>query len=166
MVLYFGFINRRIKVDLWAHQATGRTKFQLPARANLKGPFCRKSSFLKWVDDRPRRQQQLTSDQISFIQRDIHQTEHSIHTTINRTSYSNFWVHSIEAIMAGSKRMSAEEKRKVILGIYHKTKEVYTEKEICALATKAGVNSGTWVKSSSSTMNSNVNVGGSWCPIC
>jgi hypothetical protein len=39
--------------------------------------------------------------------------------------------------------MSAEEKRKVILDLYHKTKEVYTEKEICALATKAGVNSGT-----------------------
>lgn len=39
--------------------------------------------------------------------------------------------------------MSQEEKRKTILDIYHKTKEVYTEKEICALATKAGVNSGT-----------------------
>ena len=45
--------------------------------------------------------------------------------------------------MAGSKRMSAEEKRQVILGIYHKTKEVYTEKEIIALATKAGVNANT-----------------------
>jgi len=39
--------------------------------------------------------------------------------------------------------MSAEEKRKVVLGVYHKTKEVYTEKEILALATKAGVNAGT-----------------------
>lgn len=39
--------------------------------------------------------------------------------------------------------MSAEEKRKVILDIYHKSKEVYTEKDICALATKAGVNAGT-----------------------
>jgi len=39
--------------------------------------------------------------------------------------------------------MSAEEKRKVVLGIYHKTKEVYTEKEILALATKAGVNANT-----------------------
>jgi len=47
--------------------------------------------------------------------------------------------------MAGSKRMSAEEKRKTILEIYHKTKEVYTEKEIVTLATKAGVNSNTYV---------------------
>ena len=39
--------------------------------------------------------------------------------------------------------MSAEEKRKCILGIYHKTKLVYTEKEIIALATKAGVNQNT-----------------------
>eukprot|EP00934_Nitzschia_sp_Nitz4_P007538 Nitzschia sp. Nitz4//scaffold190_size42200//5749//6586//NITZ4_007385-RA/size42200-snap-gene-0.85-mRNA-1//-1//CDS//3329540123//7528//frame0 len=42
--------------------------------------------------------------------------------------------------MAGAKRMSAEEKRKVILGIYHKTQSVYTEKEILALVAKAGVN--------------------------
>ena len=39
--------------------------------------------------------------------------------------------------------MSAEEKRKAILNIYHKTKQVYTEKEIIALATKAGVNQNT-----------------------
>jgi len=39
--------------------------------------------------------------------------------------------------------MSQEEKRKTILDVYHKTKEVFTEKEICALATKAGVNAGT-----------------------
>eukprot|EP00957_Ditylum_brightwellii_P110959 8462377-Ditylum_brightwellii.AAC.1 len=45
--------------------------------------------------------------------------------------------------MAGSKRMSAEEKRQVVLGIYHKTKSVYTEKEILSLATKAGVNANT-----------------------
>ena len=45
--------------------------------------------------------------------------------------------------MAGSKRMSAEEKRQVVLGIYHKTKDVYTEKEILALAAKAGVNANT-----------------------
>eukprot|EP00566_Odontella_aurita_P023713 CAMPEP_0113547546 /NCGR_PEP_ID=MMETSP0015_2-20120614/12417_1 /TAXON_ID=2838 /ORGANISM="Odontella" /LENGTH=210 /DNA_ID=CAMNT_0000448115 /DNA_START=60 /DNA_END=692 /DNA_ORIENTATION=- /assembly_acc=CAM_ASM_000160 len=45
--------------------------------------------------------------------------------------------------MAGSKRMSAEEKRQVVLGIYHKTKQVYTEKEILALAAKAGVNANT-----------------------
>ncbi|KAL7468505.1 hypothetical protein ACHAXS_008731 [Conticribra weissflogii] len=43
--------------------------------------------------------------------------------------------------MAGaSKRMSAEEKRQTILAIYHKSKEVYTEKEIISLASKAGVN--------------------------
>jgi len=40
--------------------------------------------------------------------------------------------------MAGSKRMSKEEKRQAVLGIYHKTKQVYTEKEIIALATKEG----------------------------
>ena len=45
--------------------------------------------------------------------------------------------------MAGSKRMSAEEKRQAILGIYHQTKQVYTEKEILALASKAGVNANT-----------------------
>jgi len=39
--------------------------------------------------------------------------------------------------------MSAEEKRKTILGIYQTTKEVYTEKEIIALASKAGVNENT-----------------------
>jgi hypothetical protein len=42
-----------------------------------------------------------------------------------------------------AKRMSMEEKRKVMLGIYHTTKSVYTEKEILSLATKSGVNSGT-----------------------
>lgn len=42
--------------------------------------------------------------------------------------------------MGGTKRMSTEEKRKVILDIYHKSKDVYTEKEIISLATKAGVN--------------------------
>ncbi|KAL7539200.1 hypothetical protein ACHAXR_009098 [Thalassiosira sp. AJA248-18] len=40
---------------------------------------------------------------------------------------------------AKTKRMSQEEKRQAILGIYHSTKEVYTEKEITALAAKAGV---------------------------
>lgn len=39
--------------------------------------------------------------------------------------------------------MSAEEKRNAILAIYHKTKLVYTEKEIIALATKAGVSQNT-----------------------
>jgi hypothetical protein len=45
--------------------------------------------------------------------------------------------------MAGAKRMSAEEKRQVILGIYHKSKQVFTEKEILTLAAKAGVNGNT-----------------------
>lgn len=45
--------------------------------------------------------------------------------------------------MGGTKRMSAEEKRAAILNIYHKTKQVYTEKEIIALAAKAGVNQNT-----------------------
>jgi hypothetical protein len=31
---------------------------------------------------------------------------------------------------ATTKRMSADEKRKVVLGIYHETKAVYTEKEV------------------------------------
>jgi hypothetical protein len=38
--------------------------------------------------------------------------------------------------------MSAEEKRKAMLDIYHSTKAVYTEKEILALAVKAGITSG------------------------
>lgn len=42
--------------------------------------------------------------------------------------------------MPATKRMSQEEKRKAILDIYHTTKEIYTEKEIIALAAKAGVN--------------------------
>ena len=41
--------------------------------------------------------------------------------------------------MGGTKRMSKDEKCNTILGIYHKTKSVYTEKEIIALATKEGV---------------------------
>eukprot|EP00550_Attheya_septentrionalis_P002520 CAMPEP_0198286086 /NCGR_PEP_ID=MMETSP1449-20131203/5245_1 /TAXON_ID=420275 /ORGANISM="Attheya septentrionalis, Strain CCMP2084" /LENGTH=210 /DNA_ID=CAMNT_0043983717 /DNA_START=56 /DNA_END=688 /DNA_ORIENTATION=+ len=45
--------------------------------------------------------------------------------------------------MAPGKRMSAEEKRKVVLGIYHTTKQVYIEKEILSLASKAGVNGNT-----------------------
>lgn len=45
--------------------------------------------------------------------------------------------------MAPTKRMSADEKRQVILGIYHQTKAVYTEKEIIVLASKAGVTQNT-----------------------
>jgi pyruvate/2-oxoglutarate dehydrogenase complex dihydrolipoamide dehydrogenase (E3) component len=50
-----------------------------------------------------------------------------------------------QTTMASNKtvRMSADEKRRAILGVYHRTKEVYTEKEIIALATKAGVNQNT-----------------------
>lgn len=40
-------------------------------------------------------------------------------------------------------RMSMDEKRRTILDIYHRTKEVYTEKEIIILASKAGVNQNT-----------------------
>jgi hypothetical protein len=45
--------------------------------------------------------------------------------------------------MAPSKRMSADDKKKIILDIYHKTKQAFTEKEIVALAAKAGVNANT-----------------------
>ena len=38
-----------------------------------------------------------------------------------------------------AKRMNQEEKRTVILNIYHATKDVFTEKEILSLASKAGV---------------------------
>eukprot|EP00957_Ditylum_brightwellii_P143715 10949263-Ditylum_brightwellii.AAC.1 len=37
----------------------------------------------------------------------------------------------------------APEKRQVTLDIYHKTKSVYTEKEILSLATKADINANT-----------------------
>jgi hypothetical protein len=50
--------------------------------------------------------------------------------------------------MVGSgatKRMSADEKRKVMIDIYHKSKSVFTEKEILTLASKAGVNANTYV---------------------
>lgn len=43
----------------------------------------------------------------------------------------------------GAKRMSKDEKRKAVLDIYHTTKQVYTEKEILSLASKAGVNANT-----------------------
>ncbi|OEU22823.1 meiotic nuclear division protein 1 [Fragilariopsis cylindrus CCMP1102] len=42
--------------------------------------------------------------------------------------------------MGGTKRMNVEEKRKVIMGIYHKDQQVYTEKEILSVVAKAGVN--------------------------
>jgi len=45
-----------------------------------------------------------------------------------------------------TKRMSKDEKRKAILRqVYHSGKSVYTEKEVIALATKAGVTSNTYV---------------------
>jgi hypothetical protein len=40
--------------------------------------------------------------------------------------------------------MSAEEKRKVVLDLYHGSKTVYTEKEILSAAAKAGVNANTY----------------------
>ncbi|KAI2513634.1 hypothetical protein MHU86_774 [Fragilaria crotonensis] len=43
----------------------------------------------------------------------------------------------------GAKRMSKDEKRKAVLDIYHTTKQVFTEKEILSLASKAGVNANT-----------------------
>lgn len=49
--------------------------------------------------------------------------------------------------------MSAEEKRKAILDIYHSTKEVFTEKEIVSLASKAGVNANTIVDINSSLVD-------------
>lgn len=45
--------------------------------------------------------------------------------------------------MVTSKRMSTDEKKKVVLEIYHSSKAVYTEKEILTLAAKAGVNANT-----------------------
>ncbi|KAI2499173.1 hypothetical protein MHU86_15325 [Fragilaria crotonensis] len=42
----------------------------------------------------------------------------------------------------GAKRMSKDE-RKAVLDIYHTTKQVFTEKEILSLASKAGVNANT-----------------------
>ncbi|KAL3940107.1 MAG: hypothetical protein SGBAC_005291 [Bacillariaceae sp.] len=45
--------------------------------------------------------------------------------------------------MGGTKRMSKDEKRNVILGLYHKTQQVYTEKEIITLAAKEGINTQT-----------------------
>jgi len=45
-----------------------------------------------------------------------------------------------------TKRMSLEDKRNTLLGIYHETKQVYTEKEIVALGTKAGILTNTIVE--------------------
>mmetsp|Transcript_55425 Transcript_55425/g.134592 ORF Transcript_55425/g.134592 Transcript_55425/m.134592 type:complete len:238 (-) Transcript_55425:312-1025(-) len=44
--------------------------------------------------------------------------------------------------MGGTKRMSVEEKKKVILNIFHTEQQVYLEKEITTLAEKAGVSRG------------------------
>ena len=65
-------------------------------------------------------------------------------TLTTSTLQANKVVSTSKAIMAGStKRMSAEEKRQTILKIYHQSKEVFTEKEIVVLASKAGVNANT-----------------------
>ena len=55
-----------------------------------------------------------------------------------------------------TKRMSADEKRKVILGIYHASKDVYTEKEIVSLATKAGVNANSIIDINQSLCDDNL----------
>ncbi|KAL7551373.1 hypothetical protein ACHAWF_014572 [Thalassiosira exigua] len=52
-------------------------------------------------------------------------------------------ITNLEKELRLTKRMSLEEKRQAVLGVYHRTKEVYTEKEIVALAAKAGVNQNT-----------------------
>lgn len=51
--------------------------------------------------------------------------------------------------------MSADEKRKVVLQIYHTTQSVYTEKEILTLASKAGVNANTYVPNACNAMQCN-----------
>lgn len=58
--------------------------------------------------------------------------------------------------MAGAKRMSQEEKRKAVLEIYHTTKQVYTEKEIIVLASKAGVNANTIVDINQALVDDNL----------
>ncbi len=55
-----------------------------------------------------------------------------------------------------TKRMSAEEKRKAILAIYHTSKDVYTEKEIVSLATKAGVNANSIIDVNQSLCDDNL----------
>mmetsp|Transcript_1605 Transcript_1605/g.2038 ORF Transcript_1605/g.2038 Transcript_1605/m.2038 type:complete len:222 (+) Transcript_1605:117-782(+) len=55
-----------------------------------------------------------------------------------------------------TKRMSAEEKRKVITGLYHTSKDVYTEKEIVSLATKAGVNANSIIDINQSLCDDNL----------
>ena len=55
-----------------------------------------------------------------------------------------------------TKRMSAEEKRQTILNIYHSSKDVFTEKEIISLATKAGVSSGSIVDTNEALVDDNL----------
>ena len=42
-----------------------------------------------------------------------------------------------------TKRMSLDDKRNTLLALYHETKQVFTEREIVALGTKAGILSNT-----------------------
>lgn len=58
--------------------------------------------------------------------------------------------------MVASQRMSAEEKRNCILRIYQSTKDVYTEKEIISLATKAGVSQGAIVQTNDELVDGNL----------
>jgi hypothetical protein len=62
--------------------------------------------------------------------------------TILSTCTSTGVVPTREATMGGTKRMSKEEKRQAVLGIYHTTKQVYTENEIIKLAAKEGIAQG------------------------
>ena len=41
-----------------------------------------------------------------------------------------------------TKRMSADEKKTMLLNLYHATKDVYTEKEVQSIGSKAGISSG------------------------
>ena len=55
-----------------------------------------------------------------------------------------------------TKRMSADEKRRTITQIYESTKDVYTEKEIVSLATKAGVNANSIIDINQSLCDDNI----------
>ena len=55
-----------------------------------------------------------------------------------------------------TKRMSADEKRRTITQIYESTKDVYTEKEIVSLATKAGVNASSILDINQSLCDDNI----------
>lgn len=95
--------------------------FYIILDSSVEGSFHRKLSF---SNPAPYSHTNITSHTASLIS-PVHPT-HS-HQSNNTMS-------------SKTKRMSADEKRQTILKIYHGNKEVYTEKEIVALASKAGVN--------------------------